>query len=235
MRQLFRKIDDRILILTRNLLSIARANCSAFIFESHSFAEMESLFRNAPEFIFAQAWRETIEPDLAPARVRIMADETDLWMWADLTDDLPFNAATAPNQKTWELGDCLEIFLASSMDGPYYEMHVTPENQTLQLQADSRFETRPIKNGPLRSATWLHSKGWQVLASLPLELLKDEASGWISFGRYDYQSGRREPVLSSTSRHQKPDFHRRHEWTHFELENVRPAARQNAGFQLSQR
>ena len=133
----------------------------------------------------------------------------------------PHNAAMAPNQNTWKLGDCFEIFLGRSTNEPYYEMHITPENQTLQLRLESRDSAHKIENGPLRSATWLTPKGWQILASLPLDLLENSARGWISFARYDYQSGRAEPVLSSTSPHRELDFHRRFEWTPFELQRDR--------------
>ncbi len=205
-------------MLTLNTLCIPRANERAPIFDRRDADTMELFFRSAPEFVFRQAWREIPSRDFAPANVRVIADDTALWIWADLTDDLPRNTATAPGQRTWELGDCFEIFLASSTEGPYYEIHVTPENQTLQLQAGSQFSTRPLADNPLRSATWLMPNGWQILAALPLDLLEDETHGWISFARYDYQSARREPVLSSTSPHREPNFHRRHEWTPFELQ-----------------
>jgi hypothetical protein len=34
----------------------------------------------------------------------------------------------------------------------------------------------------------------------------------FSFSRYDYIRGRREPMISSTSPHARPGFHRREEW-----------------------
>jgi hypothetical protein len=43
--------------------------------------------------------------------------------------------------------------------------------------------------GPLASAEWL-----------------------FSFSRYDYTRGRGEPVISSTSPHAAPAFHRQQEW-----------------------
>lgn len=205
-------------MLFPEVLSLPRAPESALSFAPDDSPDLACAFANAPQLALRQAWRAAPSPDFAPACVRAIASETTLWIWADLTDDAPYNAANRPNQNTWELGDCFEIFLASSESGPYYEMHVTPENQTLQLQANSRFDTRPLSNGPLRSAIWFTPDGWQILASLPLDLLEDQTRGWISFARYDYQRGRREPVLSSTSPHRELDFHRRHEWTPFELQ-----------------
>ena len=102
-------------------------------------------------------------------------------------------------------------------------MHVTPENQTLQLKFEglpapgSAIETFALSPGSLWSATWLTPAGWQVLAALPLAALALESSGWLSVGRYDYQPGRAKPVLSSTSRCAEPNFHRRWQWTPFTI------------------
>jgi hypothetical protein len=141
-------------------------------------------------------------------------------LWADLTDEAPTNAATRPNQRTWELGDVFEIFLAAQVDGPYYEMHVTPENQTLQLEIVSRekpFDEWIMQDGPSWSAAWLTPDGWQILAALPLSLIGGQSEGLLSLSRYDYQPGRAKPVISSSSRHEAPNFHRRFEWTPFVL------------------
>jgi len=70
-------------------------------------------------------------------------------------------------------------------------------------------------HGPLWSVAQLSSTGWQVLAACPLSLCGERS--FLSFGRYDHQTGRSEPLLSSTSPHQEPNFHRRHEWNAFSL------------------
>jgi hypothetical protein len=59
---------------------------------------------------------------------------------------------------------------------------------------------------------------WHVYAEIPAILVCGAAKlpadkPWrFSFSRYDYTQGRPEPVISSSSPHAQPDFHRREEW-----------------------
>lgn len=207
-------------------LHVPRIVPPAAPFSAFNPGEVETLFAHAPELVLGQGWSATPSPDLAPGRARVAWSESQtgekaLWIWADLTDESPHNSASAPNQRTWELGDSFEIFLSGTREGKYFEMHVTPENQTLQLQMTSRddaFDDCKIANGPLRSATWVTPDRWQLLAMIPLESVGISTGGWLSLSRYDYQPGKAEPVLSSSSPHREINFHRRGEWTPFTLQ-----------------
>jgi hypothetical protein len=75
------------------------------------------------------------------------------------------------------------------------------------------------------SKTWVKPEiqRWFVLARVAGRMIerKDDLSGsrWaFSFGRYDYTRGQNVPVISSTSAHTKPDFHRQQEWGTIQFE-----------------
>jgi len=151
-------------------------------------------------------------------------------IFATLTDADIFNGATKLNQRTWELGDVFEIFLRSSALESYVEFHVTPHNQRLQLHYPGRsavdrarvggsFDEFLVPGEAFRSRTWIGEGHWSVFSEIPTRAVcgADEYNASVpwrfSFGRYDFTRGAgKEPVVSSTSPHAKPDFHRLHEW-----------------------
>ncbi|AHF92792.1 hypothetical protein OPIT5_23975 [Opitutaceae bacterium TAV5] len=187
-----------------------------------------------------QPWRDQPETAFAPGCVWLGLHESTLLIHAELADREPANRATVPNERTWELGDVLELFLkAEASDtgtgsSAYYEFHITPENRRLQLRfpataalrdirekratldsfmiADSLFESRTeISRG--RDA-------WQVYARFDLRPLFPDPAGIPSglrflISRYDYQPGAARPVLScnESSRLARPDFHHIPGWT----------------------
>ena len=197
-------------------------------------ADLDSVrraFRSAVSCSFRQAWLPAAESGFAPAVVRLGWRGSSLLVFAELTDLDIYNAATRPNQRTWELGDVFEMFFKSAGQDRYVEFHVTPGNQRLQLgfpdtaaaaraQATGEFGGFLIRDDAFFSHTWTDSErnGWQVFAEIPaLAVCGSPASienmKWqCSFGRYDYTRGVRQPVISSTSPHALPDFHRQHEW-----------------------
>jgi hypothetical protein len=77
-----------------------------------------------------------------------------------------------------------------------------------------------VRDEALHSMTWIESRmcQWYVYAEIPALAVcgsneSIENTQWrFSFGRYDYTRGVAEPIISSTSPHAKPDFHRHHEW-----------------------
>jgi hypothetical protein len=68
--------------------------------------------------------------------------------------------------------------------------------------------------------TWVENQKcrWHVLAEISALAVCGlnapiENTRWhFSFGRYDYTRGEAGPVISSTSPHVRPDFHRQQEW-----------------------
>jgi hypothetical protein len=146
-----------------------------------------------------------------------------------------FNSASAMNERTWMTGDVFEIFLKPPGQEAYYEFHVTPGNQILQLRVPNMadfygpvsleekrgaFTRRLIADKMIESRTEIlrESERWRVMVSVPLDRLcenkKREAGDiWTaSFCRYDYTGGQAKPVVSSTSSHERLDFHNQPEW-----------------------
>jgi len=192
---------------------------------------VRAAFQHADCSMLQQAWLAAPETDFAPATVRVGWRGNSLRVFAELDDRDIFTRATAHNQRMWELGDVLEIFLQPADSPAYVELHVTPNNHRLQLrfpdvatlrraQAADSFDDLILSDGVFDSTTWLQpdQRQWQVHAEIPAVLVcgADKLPGekpWrFSFSRYDYIGGRREPVISSTSPHARPDFHRLDEW-----------------------
>jgi hypothetical protein len=200
-------------------------------FDGGNLEAVRRAFQSVTPCLFGQAWLDENQAEFSPATVRVGWRENSLLVFAELADRDIFNRATELNQRTWELGDVLEIFLGSAEGGSYLEFHVTPDNQRLQLRyVDGDSVARLRKTGDLKeflipgaafhSATWIESRlqQWSVFAEIPAFVVCGSTAPiantqWrFSFGRYDYTRGAAEPCISSTSPHVKPDFHRQHEW-----------------------
>lgn len=197
-------------------------------------ADLESVrraFQTATPCLLQQSWLDEEAAGFSPAVVRTGWHGSSLLVFAELTDTDIFNGATKLNQRTWELGDVFEMFLRSAEKESYVEFHVTPNNQRLQLRyTDDAAAGRARKTGRLedvlvgdeafKSMTWIENQmgQWYVYAEIPALAVcgsneSIENTQWrFSFGRYDYTRGVTEPIISSTSPHAKPDFHRQHEW-----------------------
>jgi len=150
---------------------------------------------------------------------------------AELRDLDIFNDATHLNDATYEKGDLFEILVRPLEQNDYFEFHITPENQKLQLhwpdaQTIWRFDNRHESLGPyfvdevlLRSETSVEREAsqWRALVMVPGDIAGRsstlENSVWaFSLSRYDCSRERDEPVLSSSSPHIEPKFHRQQEW-----------------------
>jgi hypothetical protein len=201
-------------------------------FETGDLNSVYEMFRLVPRQALGQTWLKKEEPDFAPGFIRTAWRGNSLLVFAELVDLDIFNDATGLNQRAWELGDTFEIFLRPTDDDPaYFEFQVTPNNQRLQLwfpnagALDSLRKTGSIDGALVQgeafySRTWVQPDGkyWCVYAQLGAAELGGRAGSlqgrqWqFSFSRYDYTRGRKEPVISSTSPHAEPDFHRHQEW-----------------------
>lgn len=176
-----------------------------------------------------QPWFAEPEADFQPGMVWLGVQGGDLVVHAELRDDQPANRAVSWNEPTWMTGDVLELFFQAEGRPGYFEFHVTPENQRLQLFfpssaafherrghrhwaiAESRFESLARVNAA--------GDGWRVLMRIPLALVLDgpredgSRKFRFLFSRYDYQPGRLKPVTSATARMSRPDFHHIPEWS----------------------
>lgn len=137
------------------------------------------------------------------------------------------NRARRLNERTWELGDICEVFLQGPADGPYLELHVTPENQRLQLLWPAggverfRRHEAPLDDFLVAQPDWVRSSTrvgpgfWAARVTVPWSCLGLEAGAAPALRaavcRYDY-GGRTEPVWSSTAPLREANFHRPHEW-----------------------
>jgi hypothetical protein len=197
-------------------------------FAVNNLETIQQSFQRATPLRFGQSWRENPEPRFLPGTVRVGWRADMILAFAELTDEDIFSDSTGFNQQMWILGDTFEMFLRPDGQNAYCELHVTPNNHHLQL----RYSATPIRRDAkawelarvdeklFRSQTWLspEAKRWFVYAEISATLIADRpaplaGSRWdFSFGRYDYSRDRGEPVISSTSNHAEPDFHRQHEW-----------------------
>lgn len=213
--------------MTETLPHLTCAELPAF--DAGKLDAVRAAFATADACLMQQGWRTEAEADFTPATVRAGRRGNSLLVFAELEDADIFTRATALNQRMWELGDTLEIFLAPARTGSYVEFHVTPNNQRLQLRFPSSEAVRQIQAAGLfeefllagrvfHSHTWTEGRKWFVYAEIPAmpvcgtSQLSADARWRFSFSRYDYIRGRAEPIISSTSPHAKPDFHRREEW-----------------------
>jgi hypothetical protein len=201
-------------------------------FDADELDSVRAAFAGAEACVMRQAWLAALEKDFAPAPVRVGTRGESLAVFAELEDADIFSRATAHNQRMWELGDVLEVFLSPENAAHYVEFHVTPNNLRLQLrfpdtatlrraQAENKFDHLLLPDGVFRSRVWSQpeSKRWFALMEIPVGVVcGDEPSPvagtrWkFSFSRYDCTRGRSEPIYSSTSPHAKLDYHRREEW-----------------------
>lgn len=176
-----------------------------------------------------QAWLDTPQLEFRPATVRTARTDAELLVYAELEDDDIFNPETRFNEPSFRCGDVFEMFFRPVNQEPYYECHVTPENQHLQLRIPSATALLAACGRPGIPTGWFHptavfesrvevdaaNRRWRVLAVVPFRCIEENgpALEWqFSFSRYDYTRGVDQPVLSSTSPHAHPHFHRQEEW-----------------------
>jgi len=178
---------------------------------------------------FRQSWLPQNDADFQPAHVRLGIQGDDLVAYAWLRDDQPSNKTVQWNEATWIKGDALEFFFHAEGRPGYFEFHVTPENQRLQLFFPSsaafhekrRHHHWAIAESRFESATRINSvrTEWEAVMRIKLALVLDEPRDdgsrrfRFSFSRYDYQPGRVKPVTSATTPLSTPDFHNMSAWS----------------------
>lgn len=169
--------------------------------------------------------------------IRVGWRDSALVLFAELTDVDIFTRATTDNQRLWELGDVFEIFLRPKTQESYVEFQIAPNNKCLQLRypnAQAVAHARKlgtadhllIHQKAFFSSTWICAEDhkWFVFAKIPIKTICDGVNllpdvEWLfSFSRYDYTHNANSPVISSTSRHKKADFHRQLEWGELRFE-----------------
>jgi hypothetical protein len=179
-----------------------------------------------------QGWRDQPEPHFNPGWARIRWDRTGLLFEAVFMQRQPANRARTLNERTWELGDIAEFFLQDTSTGRYLELHVTPENQRLQLRwppdglARFRAGTAPLEQFLIKDPHWVHSDTavaadhWTARAYVPLNCLGLPPGMPLpvfraAVCRYDRSQG--PEILSSTARLSAPNYHLYAEWPELRL------------------
>ena len=187
-------------------------------------------------FTLSQAWKT--ENRLSGGIVKTAFSESGLFVFADLPDEDIFNPVTAFNERSFTKGDVFEIFLQVPGSDEYVEFHVSPVNQKFQLRFQKKREGEGLEafdacqiDEPIESEVCLfpEENRWEVYAFVPWERIGIHRPPSVlkaSFCRYDYTreaDGTTTLEIYSTSPHEKPSFHRRHEWGLFRI-NEHPAA-----------
>jgi hypothetical protein len=200
-------------------------------FDARDWSAVKQAFAGASPCKLTQMWREIPEAEFQPAQARAGWRDDALWVYAELSDCDIFNDAAHFNDRTYELGDLFEILIRPDGQEDYFEFHITPENQQLQLHwpdADAiwKFDERHESLQPyfvpkvlLVSQTEVQHQNnfWRVLAKIPSCVARSKSikvgDVWVfSFSRYDCTRGKSDPALSSCSPHAQPRFHRQQEW-----------------------
>jgi len=188
-------------------------------FNSSNLESVMEAFSKAPAIALGQSWLPQPETDFLQAEVRVGCVANQLLVLATIPDLDISTLVTEPNQRTWELGDVFEIFLKPENETHYRELHVTPKNIRTQFGFSGVGTPAEIlPDGIFESRVWIESGRWIVLASIPCGVITNRSTiqngeRWrFSFCRYDAFQDGRVPVLSSTSPHPVPKFHRPDEW-----------------------
>lgn len=186
----------------------------------------------AAEALASEPWRPAVhDQSLLPAGQLASVGSARCW-WSDdgialvvrfVDSDLQAHVSE-DDGRTWD-DDVAEWFLAPATNGDYAELHVTPRGTTLALTLD---EARQRKRTPQRIALTTAvqldgtlndsspDRAWQAAMVVPWAALPGEApqrgdQWWSHVARYDHAPDR-PPQLSSTTRFDELDFHRRGDW-----------------------
>jgi len=215
-------------IMNRSCLAVKQVELA----DLDSWEEIVAAFTDAPMVVSQQGWRAEPEPGFRPMRVKTGWNLKALYVYAEIEDVNIFNPEKQFNAMSFLSGDVFEMFLRPGDQEAYFEIHVTPENQKLQLRFPSERAFSECRGQPGLPPEWfianrviesrvrvnIERERWEVLAEIPFDLVCEKSrpkpgTRWLfSFSRYDYTQGRGQPLLSSTSPHTVVNFHRQAEW-----------------------
>ena len=186
--------------------------------------ELVRVFHESPAVALRQYWLNEPEEGFRPASVKVCWRARSLCFFAEMEDDDIFNAAQNLNEQAFLLGDVFEVFLKSPHEEHYVEIHVTPNNQRLQLRIPRQGEARAAQAisdpAAVFSRAWIHPEGgrWFVYLEIPAHLVTGTSSAGgrfdlqFSCARDDYTRGKESPFRSSSSPHPYASFHLVENW-----------------------
>jgi hypothetical protein len=171
---------------------------------------------------FSQSWLPENEPAFHPGVVHIELGDGILRFQADLNQPKVGTSAIAHQQRLWELGDVVELFVQKVGATDYYEYQIAPNGFTLALHYPDQAAVAAVRRGERKMEEYLSaaplssahasetSTGWNASITFPV-MGQPEDLFRVSCGRYEYGTGVI-PIISSTSPHPVRDFHRPQEW-----------------------
>lgn len=183
--------------------------------------------------VFSQTWLPAgPEPGFQDSSACVTWEPSGLTFGIEMMGAGATNRARQLNEPTWELGDVAEVFIGVRERPDYFEFHVTPENQRLQLHfpadgvarlraGQAKLSEFAFDRPGVESRTQRNVGSWSVslkISPAVLGLAEFQAGQVfdIALCRYDY-GGKAAPVFSSTAQLTAPNFHRRHEWQQLRL------------------
>lgn len=194
---------------------------------------VDALFKNADFAEYQQGWAEAPSKGFRRAKAAAAWKEGSLIVYAELADDDIFNGTEEKDFNSIAIGtgDVFEIFLKPYGQDPYYEIHVSPNNQKFQLRlpfpgcfqklkskfksSDEMIESFKIWNPVVESRVRIDKDAgkWWVVAEIPFSMMVEKypvepGMKWgFSFCRYDYTRPCSTPEYSSTSPHSAINYH----------------------------
>lgn len=179
-----------------------------------------------------QSWREGLEDGFNPGWARLRWHAGGLLVEGVFRGTRQANRARQLNERTWELGSVFELFLRAEGYDRYVELHITPENQRLQLLwpddglASFRAGRSRLADYLVTDPAWVKSEtrvspgGWAVRAEVSFRCVGLAAGASLPAMRAAvcrYDLGRDREILSSTARLPVADYHLQSAWSRLQL------------------
>jgi hypothetical protein len=173
---------------------------------------------------FFQSWLSEPEKGFQPANAVLSWGSGKFSVCVDLIDSEVISTASANQQRLWELGDVVELFIQQENCNAYDEYQLSPNGYTLALHYPDLSGVASVRSGekaleefcstlPFEAIASKTSSGWRAEFQIPIF---SSHGIRVSCCRYDYKRGE-SPVLSSTSLHPVRNFHRPEDWMHISL------------------
>ncbi len=160
---------------------------------------------------------------------RIGASSKGLSVHVRYEDSDIFSTATANQQRMWQLGDVVEVFVKPGLDRTdYWEVHVTPNAFLMDLHIPSRPGMQTGEHtweeiiAPESGTTYRTKVGdgwWSAELTIPWSAFDVDGvpmagTVWqVAVCRYNYNGGLEDPELSSTAPLTERSFHRYEDYT----------------------
>lgn len=101
--------------------------------------ETPAKYQQCPAFSLFQWWEHPAQRPRQRGRVRIGVNATALCVYVWMEDSDIISYSTTDNQKMWQLGDCVELFLKAGQSvSDYWEIHVTPNGHLMDMHIQQR-------------------------------------------------------------------------------------------------